>query len=231
MRQELEKLRRLLSQAIQGPRTEKRILSDPNQRLIPFEDTAEFREARKEAIAEAEEIIETCTVQRRARRQAKPRDESLPKHLPRIEQIVEAAESDRVCPTHGPRTLIGYDETETLCRKPAELYVRVTKYPKYACPTHVECGVASPERPTSLVEGNRFDTSVAATIIDDKWSQYQPIYRHQDQFAASGCPIELRGACLRSCSRGRMPHRPRCAGQRQRRCEAAQLGRLRDSLR
>ena len=34
------------------------------------------------------------------------------------------------------------------------------KYAKYACVDNPECGVASPERPTSLVEGDRYDTSV-----------------------------------------------------------------------
>lgn len=186
MSHELEKFRRLLSQLVNGHRSEKRVLSGPEQGLLPFESDAEFREAREEAVAEAQALIETYTVQRRARRQAKPRDESLPKHLPREERIVEAAEDQRVCPTHGPRVVIGYDVTETLCRKPAELFVLVTKYPKLACPTHAECGVASPERPTPLVEGNRYDTSVAATILEGKWFHYQPIYRQQDQFAASG---------------------------------------------
>jgi hypothetical protein len=46
--------------------------------------------------------------------------------------------------------------------------------------------VASPERPTSLVEGDRYDTSVAATIIEAKWFHHLPIYRQQDLFAGSG---------------------------------------------
>jgi transposase len=66
------------------------------------------------------------------------------------------------------------------------LYVLVTKYPKYACAGHPDCGIGSPERPTSLVEGNRYDTSVAATIVEAKWFHYLPIYRHQDLFASAG---------------------------------------------
>jgi hypothetical protein len=38
------------------------------------------------------------------------------------------------------------------------------------------CGIASPERPTSLVEGNRYDTSIAAAVIEAKWAIYLPIY-------------------------------------------------------
>ena len=60
------------------------------------------------------------------------------------------------------------------------------KYPKYACPGNPDCGVASPERPTSLVEGDRYDTSVAAAVVEAKWFHHLPIYRHQDVFAGSG---------------------------------------------
>jgi transposase len=90
------------------------------------------------------------------------------------------------CPAHGPRALIGYDTTETLEFEPPTLRVRVTKYPKYACPTSPPCGVASPERALGLVEGNRYDTSVAAEIITAKYGFHLPVYRQQDLFAGSG---------------------------------------------
>ena len=60
------------------------------------------------------------------------------------------------------------------------------QYPKYACPGNPACGVRSPERPTSLVEGDRYDTSVAATIVAGKYAHHLPIYPHQDYFAGSG---------------------------------------------
>jgi transposase len=70
--------------------------------------------------------------------------------------------------------------------KRPELYVRVTKYPKLACAAAPQCGVASPERPTGLVEGNRYDASVAAEILTNKYGYHLPIYRQQDVFAGSG---------------------------------------------
>jgi hypothetical protein len=36
------------------------------------------------------------------------------------------------------------------------------------------------------VEGNRYDTSIAAAVIEAKWAIYLPIYRQQDLFASSG---------------------------------------------
>ena len=182
---EQEKLRKLLQQMIHGNRSEKRILSGADQALLPFESEEEFKTAQAEAEAEAETIIEKYTVQRHARKK-KPRNESLPSHLERVEQIVEAPEELKNCPRHGARRIIDYDVTETLMRDPPRLWVLRKKYPKYACPTDPSCGISSPERPTSLVEGNRYDTSIAAAVIEAKWAIYLPIYRQQDLFASSG---------------------------------------------
>ena len=182
---EQEKLRKLLQQLMHGNRSEKRILSGPDQAWLPFESEEEFQAAQAEAEAEAETIIEKYTVQRHARKK-RPRNESLPSQLERVEQTVEAPEEMKNCPQHGPRQIIGYDVTETLMRDPPRLWVLRKKYPKYACPTDPSCGIASPERPTSLVEGNRYDTSIAAAVIEAKWAIYLPIYRQQDLFASSG---------------------------------------------
>ena len=182
---EMEKLRKLLSHFVNGHRSERRIFSGPDQDWLPFDNSEEFQAARAEAEAQAEAIVQASTVQREVP-QKKPRDESLPSHLRREEQIIEADASQSTCPTHGERMLIGYDTTETLVHKRPELYVLVKKYPKYACAASPECGIASPERPTSLVEGDRYDTSVAATIVEAKWFLHLPIYRQQDLFAGSG---------------------------------------------
>jgi transposase len=157
----------------------------PDQHWLPFENSAEFQAARIEAEAQAEVVIQTYTVQREVKKK-KPRDESLPSHLRREEQIVEGDATQKFCSTHGERTIIGYDTIETLVHQRPELYVLVRKYPKYACPGIPECGICSPERPTSLVEVNCYDTSVAATIIEAKWFHHRPIYCQQDVFAGSG---------------------------------------------
>jgi transposase len=181
---EMEKLRKLLSHLVNGHRSEKRLLPAENQAWLPFESSEEFQAARAEAEAQAEAIVQQYTVTRTVSQ--KKRDESLPSHLPRVEKVVEGSDSHKHCPTHGPREVIGYDTTETLIYKRPELYVLVRKYPKYACVGHAACGVASPERPTSLVEGDRYDTSVAAAVVEAKWFHHLPIYRHQDVFASSG---------------------------------------------
>jgi transposase len=182
---EHEKLRKLLSHFVNGSRSEKRILDSPGQGLLPFETQEEFEAAKEEAEAEAKQIIEKYEVQQHERKK-KRRSESLPAELPRVEVPVEVDDSLRNCPTHGERTPIGEDIVETLVVEPPKAYVEVRRYPKFVCPSDKKCGVASPERPTGLTEGNRYSPSVAAAVIDYKWGQYIPIYRQQDLFAACG---------------------------------------------
>jgi len=98
----------------------------------------------------------------------------------------DVPEDVKYCPRHGKRTLIGYDSVESLVFRRPELRVRVTKYPKYACVGKTDCGIASPERPTGLVEGDRYATSVAAEIITAKYGFHLPVYRQQDLFAGCG---------------------------------------------
>ena len=123
---------------------------------------------------------------RRRRVRRKPSQERFPEHIVRYEVEAEASEEETHCPEHGQRKLIGYDTTETLEIERPKLRVRVTKYPKFVCEGSPECGVASPERPTGLVEGNRYDTSVAAEVITAKYGFHMPTYRQQDYFAGGG---------------------------------------------
>jgi hypothetical protein len=159
---EMEKLRKLLSHFINGHRSEKRIVTGPNQDWLPFENNEEFQVARAEAEAQAEAVIQAYTVEREV--QKKPRNESLPSHLRREEQVIAGDATQKTCSTHGERTIIGYDTTETLVHQRPELYVLVKKYPKYACPGNPACGIASPERPTSLLEGDRYERAYSSTI-------------------------------------------------------------------
>lgn len=163
--------------------------ADPAQRVLDFGDEtpadAALQDGLADAVAEAERVVQEFTV-RRTIRKSKPRREELPAHLPRYEVVAPAAEADQHCPTHGPRQIIGYDTTETLEFERPKLRVRVTKYPKFVCPAHAECGVVQPPRPASLVEGDRFGTSVAAEIVVGKYGYHLPVYREQDWFAGSG---------------------------------------------
>jgi len=172
----------LLQQAFR--RRSERYIDDPNQLKLDFDDSDEAADA-AEGLAQAAEEAEQ-TVKGYTRHGRKPRNEKLPDHLERYEVEADVPDEMKQCLEHGERKLIGYDKTETLEFERPNLRVRVTKYPKYACEGSPECGVASPERPTGLVEGDRYDTSVAAEVITGKYGYHLPIYRQQDYFAGSG---------------------------------------------
>ena len=140
---EQRKLQKLLSQLVNGNRSEKRVFFFSVQTLLPFESEEEYQAAQAEAEAEAEEVIQRYTVERRLRKK-KPRNESLPSHLPRVEEIVDAPDEMKICPQHGERKIIGYDITETLMREPPRLWVLRKKYPKFACADEPSCGAVAP---------------------------------------------------------------------------------------
>lgn len=168
-------------------RRSERYLEDPNQLKIDFggsDDAADAAEGLAQAIDESQEIVVPEHTRRRHARQT--RQEKFPDHIPRYE--VEAAVPDELkhCPEHGERKVIGYDRAEKLEFERPKLKVRVTLFPKFACQGAPGCGIASPERPTGLVEGDKYDTSVAAEVITGKYGFHLPIYRQQDYFAGTG---------------------------------------------
>jgi transposase len=179
---ELKLTVRKLMERLYAQRSE-RCVVDPAQLSLDFgDDTAAAAEALAEAVAEAERTIEDVESRRRTkRRKQRVRSEKFPAHLPRYEQIVDLPEDQKA-----GKTFLGYDTVETLEFERARLRVRVTKYAKYADPNKPQAGVSSPPRPTGLVEGNRFDTSVAVEILADRFFYHLPYYRQQDMFAGYG---------------------------------------------
>lgn len=185
--QEIQELKLQLAKLYQqlfGRRSE-RVVEDPNQKQLNFGDEAAVQDALADAAAEAEEIVEEI-VRRKKKKKTRTSGGKFPEHLERYEVTIEADATQTNCETHGPRKLIGYDATETLEFLRPKLRVRVTKYPKYICPDQPECGVAQPPREPGLVEGNRFDTSIAAEIVTARFGYHLPYYRQQDWFAGCG---------------------------------------------
>ena len=158
-----------------------RYISNPGQLALDFGNTADASDATA-GLFDALEEADLIPAHRR-RKARKQRDESLPPHLPRYEVIAEVPADQQTCATHGARTVLPetmWDQTERLEFQRPVLQVRVTKYPKYACPNQPQCGVTSSERPTGIVEGDKYDTSIAAEIITAKFGYHLPIYRQQD---------------------------------------------------
>ena len=161
-----------------------RYLPDPKQFVLDFGDSPEVVDA-AEGIADA--ALETVAgYERRKQATETFRSEQLPAHLPRYEVKLDVPGNQKTCAAHGERQVIGYDWQETLEVVPPKLVVRRTGIPKLACPKAPECGVVEAPRPAGLVEGNRYDTSVAAEIMVAKYAYHLPVSRQQDLFASCG---------------------------------------------
>ena len=178
------KIEKLLHQ-LYGRKSERRI-EGAGQLLLDLgeEATPEVVSALEEAIREAEQIVsdaEEAKKNRRRRNRPRQDDRKFPEHLPRIERIVDLLPEQR----EGLK-LIGYDEVETLQWIRPELRVLLTKYAKYAYPADKSKGIVSPERPTGLVQGDRYDASIGVEVVAWKYFFHLPFYRQQDLFAGSG---------------------------------------------
>ncbi|MCM2374581.1 IS66 family transposase [Aporhodopirellula aestuarii] len=178
-----------LLQQLFGRRSERRVDGD-GQLFLDLGEVAtpEVVSALEEAVREAEQVIEDAEEEKQKRRSRPPRksDRKFPEHLPRVERIVDLPEDRR----EGLK-LIGYDEVETLEWIRPELRVRINKYAKYALPVEKnradeEPAIISPERPTGLVAGDRFDASVGVEVIAWKYFYHLPFYRQQDLFGGCG---------------------------------------------
>ena len=139
----LEHLVNELRRLIFHKKSEKLSIDD---RQLEFEDL-EGAVGEVEAATEPSAPASPPAGWRRARRNIG----QLPKHLERIERIIEP--DSTACPCGcGEMVRIGEDRSERLDIEPAKLRVIVTVRPKYACRT-CEQGVVQAAAPAHLIEG------------------------------------------------------------------------------
>lgn len=175
---QLEKLVAAFKQAAFGRRSEK---SDPDQFELALEDL-------ETAIAavHAEEDAEN----RAAKRPAKPRSTNrgaLPKHLPRIEEIIEP--DSLICGCGSGLHCIGEDVSERLDVIPAQFRVIVTRRPKYACRSCTE-GVAQAPAPARLISGGLPTEAMVAHVLVSKYADHLPLYRQAQIYSRQGIDLD-----------------------------------------
>jgi transposase len=176
----LEHLVKEFRQALYGKKSEK---LDPEQRDLLFEDL-------ETAIAEVEAKKETRASQRAKgeRQPAKRNIGRLPKHLPRIERVIEP--DDINCPCGcGPMAKIGEDRSERLDIVPAEFRVIETVRPRYACRACLG-KVAQAPAPAHLIEGALPTEALIAHVIVAKFADHCPLYRQTGIYARSGVDLD-----------------------------------------
>ena len=124
----------------------------------------------------------------KARRKARRNIGALPKHLPRIRNVIEPDSTHCAC-CQGAMHKIGEDVTEALDIVPAILRVIVTVRPKYGCRS-CEGGVVQARAPRRMIEGSMVTTSFIAWVVSQRFAWYLPAYRQAQMLAGHGLQID-----------------------------------------
>ena len=173
----LEKLLADFKRALFGAKSEK---LNPEQYELALEDI----ETAMAIIHAEDEAIDP------ARSKPAPRKSNrghLPKHLPRVEEIIEP--DDIQCGCGALRHIIGEDISERLDIIPAQFRVIVTRRPKYACRSCEEGIVQAPAKPR-LIEGGMPTEATVASVIVSKYADHLPLYRQAQIYARQGVDLD-----------------------------------------
>ncbi|WP_417811835.1 IS66 family transposase [Thalassospira alkalitolerans] len=174
----LEKLVADFKRALFGAKSEK---TCPEQFELALEDI----EAAQEAIHADDEADD-----RQVRGKPRPRKAnrgSLPKHLPRIEEVIEP--ENIVCDCGCERHVIGEDVSERLDIVPAQFRVIVTRRPKYACRS-CEGGITQAPAPAHLIAGGMPTEAIVTHVIVSKYADHLPLYRQAQIYSRQGIDLD-----------------------------------------
>lgn len=174
----LEALVASFKKALFGAKSEK---IDPAQYELELEDI-ETAIAQVEAEIDADE--RTAPV-----RPPKPRQTnrgSLPKHLERVEVVIEP---DLSCACGAERHVIGEDVSERLDIIPAQFRVIVTRRPKYACRS-CEGGITQAPAPAHIIAGGMPTEATLAHVIVSKYADHLPLYRQAQIYSRQGIDLD-----------------------------------------
>ena len=174
----LEALVASFEKALFGAKSEK---IDPAQYELELEDI-ETAIAQVEAEIDADE--RTAPV-----RSPKPRQTnrgSLPKHLERVEVVIEPA---RACACGTDRHVIGEDISERLDIIPAQFRVIVTRRPKYACRSCEE-GITQASAPAHIIAGGMPTEATLAHVLVSKYADHLPLYRQAQIYSRQGIDLD-----------------------------------------
>jgi transposase len=183
---ENDKLRLLIQRLLRhqfGRRSEQLDADQLQFGLEDLEQTVAENQAGQDAANPAQD-------QQRQRRDARPNRNhgALPAHLPRYEVVIDI--EDRHCPCCGG-ALHAIDElrTEQLDIVPAQLRVRVTRRPRYACRACEGAVVVAPapERP---IDGGMATEALIAHVVVSKFCDSLPLDRQAQMLGRQGVTLD-----------------------------------------
>jgi len=144
--------------------------------------------AEHQAAQDATEPAVDAQSRSRADRRPARNHGALPSHLPRYEVVIDAAHE--ACPCcGGAMHCIGELRTEQLDIAPAQLRVRVTRRPKYACRSCEEAVVVA-EAPARPIDGGMPTEALIIHVVVSKFCDSLPLYRQSQMLARQGITLD-----------------------------------------
>jgi transposase len=173
-----------LTKLLHGRRSE-RVVTAPEQGMLDLGDLSDVPAgANDNAAAEPK-------AGSRPRKPAERNIGRLPRHLPRVEVVIEP----EGCAMPGcGRVRIGEDVTETLDVVPPVLRVIRTIRPKYVCAT-CTTGVLQAPAPDRAVTGGMATTATLAFVVVARFAWHLPYYRQAGIFKGQGVAIDRETLC------------------------------------
>ena len=113
---------------------------------------------------------------------------ALPTHLPRYEVVVDIEQHECSC-CGGALHVIGEDRSEQLDIVPAQLRVRVTRRPRYACRACAQ-GVVQAPAPERPIDGGLATEAMVAHVLISKYCDSLPLYRQSKMLARQGIALD-----------------------------------------
>ena len=170
---EIDKLQLLIKRLLRqqfGRRSEQ---LTPDQLLLGIEDL-------EQTIAESQagqDAADPAADKPRPRREARPNRNhgALPAHLPRYEVLIDVEQRDCPC-CGGTLHVIDEERSEQLDIVPAQLRVRVTRRPRYACRA-CEGAVLVAPAPERPIDGGMATEAMIAHVLVSKFCDSLPLYR------------------------------------------------------
>jgi len=163
------------------------VVEDGRQQPLPFNEA--------EVLSEAPEAdVETITTYIRS----KPKRKPLPKDIPRVREIIDLREDEKVCGCGHELVRIGEETSEKFDIIPPRLRVVEQVRPKYACR---ECEGSGDEEhsavriaavPPTLIPKGIATPGLVAHIVTSKFEDALPLYRQEKQFHRMGVDLSRR---------------------------------------
>ena len=186
---ELEAINKRLVDMLWGRRSERRSFS-PDQLDLNFGAEPSPGDDEQQAVLMAqlqadealdEQIVRDADARRRRRRETQKQTQEFPEHLERRERVLDLSDEEKA-----GLTRIGEVVSERMRFEKPTVYIERIVRPKYVQQGQPDRGVIAASPPLSIVEGCKYDFSVVAAILSQKFAFHCPTYRQQDWFAQCG---------------------------------------------